>query len=308
MTDNKLLIKKTKQNYNKFLVPTSKVESKKVTRKNNDWHRYDLDSKTSVNKIGEIVNMSQILNSRLWEIKKQGGDYRDIYKDICKLAVMSCIEIDKAKKEFTVNNTAELKDLKKKYEKLVKEKPMFFYHLPNNDLNIIKIKERHRQYETTMDYLEDIVTVRLRKIRAKYQQKLEIRDLLKDIDVEICDSDKKQASRIISDCEDLSNEIKLIWADETILPQDKYNKSAKARENFIHNLRRKKISQECVYRILYLLPSRTQRKMLSILFETHRAVVIGLLHNSKSSTNIVCKNNNKHDTKIYGKNYQNIQF
>lgn len=289
-------------------MPTSKVESKKVTRKNNYWHRFDLDSKTSVNKIGEIVNMSQILNSRLWEIKKQGGDYGDIYKDICKLAVMSCLEIDSAKREFVVSNTVELKILKKKYKNLIKEKPMFFYHLPNNDVNIVKEKEKHRQYETTMDYLEDILTLRLRKIKAPRMPKLEIKDLLKDLDVNVTDSDKKQALRILKDCEELSNKIKFTWADESLLPQDKYNKTHKLRNDFMHNLRSKKITSECVYRILYLLPSRMQRKMLSILFETHRSVVVGLLHDSKSSTNIVCKNNTIHDTKIYGKNYQNIQF
>lgn len=69
------------------------VESKKTKRYNTAWHKYDLDEKTSVNKIGEIINLSQILNSRLWELEKDGEDISDIYNDICKLAVLSGIEI-----------------------------------------------------------------------------------------------------------------------------------------------------------------------------------------------------------------------
>lgn len=310
LTDNPMLINKAKQNYNKFLVPTSLVESKKVERKNNSWHRYDLDEKTSVNKIGEIVNMSQILNSRLWEIKKSGGNYEDIYKDICKLAVMSCIEIDKAKKEFTVNNAHELRLLKKKYPELMKEKPMFFYHLPTNDTNIIKDSEKHRQYETTMDYLEDIVTKRIRKIRANHSTKLEIKDLLSPLDEKqaISSSDKKQATRIIKDCDNLALQTRAIWADESLQPQEKYIRCQSIKDEFIHNLKSKKVTPEVVYRILYSLPSRIQRKMLLLLFTTHRSVVIGILHNSKSNVNIICKNDDFADTQIYGKKYQNIQF
>lgn len=94
LTDHPLLIKKAEENYDKFLVPTSQVQSKKTKRYNTAWHKYDLDEKTSVNKIGEIINLSQVLNSRLWELKKKNQDTEDIYNDICKLAVLSCIEID----------------------------------------------------------------------------------------------------------------------------------------------------------------------------------------------------------------------
>ena len=78
LTDNELLIHKAKCNYDKFLVPTSLVESTKAVRLNNYWHRYDLDKKTSVNIIGEIINLSQILNSILWERKKNGVCYDDV--------------------------------------------------------------------------------------------------------------------------------------------------------------------------------------------------------------------------------------
>ena len=217
---------------------------------------------------------------------------------------------DKAKKEFTVNNAHELKLLKKKYLELMKEKPMFFYHLPSNDVNIVKDSDKHRQYETTMDYLEDIVTKRIRKIRANHSTKLEIKDLLSPLDEKqaINPSDKKQATRIIKDCDNLALQTRAIWADESLQPQEKYIRCQSIKDEFIHNLKSKKVTPEVVYRILYSLPSRIQRKMLLLLFTTHRSVVIGILHNSKSNINIICKNEDFADTQIYGKKYQNIQF
>ncbi|MFQ9617451.1 MAG: hypothetical protein ACLRY8_18840, partial [Clostridium butyricum] len=67
LTDNPLMIKKLKLHYDKFLVPTSNVKAKKVKRLNNAEQKSDLDIKTSINKIGEIINLSQFLNTLLWD-------------------------------------------------------------------------------------------------------------------------------------------------------------------------------------------------------------------------------------------------
>ena len=57
----------------------------------------DLDVKTSVNKIGEIINESQRLNSILWERLNKGAnieDIKELYCDVCKLSALSGIEIE----------------------------------------------------------------------------------------------------------------------------------------------------------------------------------------------------------------------
>ena len=59
LTDNPILIGAAQKNYDKFLVPTSLVDAKKVVRHYTNEEQADLDIKTSVNKIGEIVNLSQ---------------------------------------------------------------------------------------------------------------------------------------------------------------------------------------------------------------------------------------------------------
>lgn len=54
LTDNPILIGAAQKNYDKFLVPTSLVDAKKVVRYYTKEEQADLDIKTSVNKIGEI--------------------------------------------------------------------------------------------------------------------------------------------------------------------------------------------------------------------------------------------------------------
>ena len=69
LTNNTILITSALKNYNKFKVPTCFVEAKKTKRYYTNQDKSDLDIKTSVNKIGEIVNLSQYLNSVMWVTK-----------------------------------------------------------------------------------------------------------------------------------------------------------------------------------------------------------------------------------------------
>lgn len=97
LTNNPLLISSAKKNYDKFLVPTNLVESTKSIRYYTPEQQADLDIKTSVNKIGEIVNLSQELQTLMWHRLNNGAtfeDIRELYYDICQLDVMSGLEID----------------------------------------------------------------------------------------------------------------------------------------------------------------------------------------------------------------------
>ena len=64
-----------------------------------------MDVKTAVNKIGEIINLSQEINTLIWDMLNSGTAFDEIlplYCDVAQLDVMSGIEIDRAKKEFVV--------------------------------------------------------------------------------------------------------------------------------------------------------------------------------------------------------------
>ena len=136
LTDNEILVTAAKRNYDNFPVPTKLIESAKRKRKYTNREKADLDIKTSVNKIGEIINLSQELNSILWDRINKGASIEDVmelYCDISQLDVMSNLEIDSAKRENPANNTRELQLLKKKYDVRDKKnrhiRPLFFKYI-----------------------------------------------------------------------------------------------------------------------------------------------------------------------------------
>lgn len=97
LTNNKLLIDAAEKNYNNFAIPTSRVSASKRKRYYNNADKCDLDIRTSVNKIGEIVNLSQELNTLFWDKINSGETFEDnkeLYDDIVKLAILSNVEIN----------------------------------------------------------------------------------------------------------------------------------------------------------------------------------------------------------------------
>lgn len=84
----------------------------------------------------KCINLSQELNSILWDRINHGvsiDDVMELYCDISQLDVMSNLEIDAAKRENPANNTRELQWLKKKYdvrdEKNRHIRPLFFKYI-----------------------------------------------------------------------------------------------------------------------------------------------------------------------------------
>ncbi len=184
LTDNEKLIQTATKNYGLYLVPTNCVRAQKTKRYYNSKDKADLDVKTSVNKIGEIVNLSQQLNSLYWEWLKGGRkveDCNELYQDICKLDVLSGVEIDKAKKEFAVDSGKEIDFLKHKYhleEDGKTLKPMFFKMITTENGYEIPPDTMYRYFETPMDYLQKIIS------SANYRQaRLTNKDLIPFMDI-----------------------------------------------------------------------------------------------------------------------------
>lgn len=146
-------------------MPTNFVSGTKTKRHYTAEQKADLDIKTSVNKIGEIVNLSQELNTLMWDMISHGANFDEvshIYYDSSKLCIMSNLEIDRAKKEFTVSNVKELKKLKKKYDRRDKKdgrmiKPGFFGFVAKSKGYYNPHKKKYQTHNTTMDYLQKVV-------------------------------------------------------------------------------------------------------------------------------------------------------
>lgn len=184
LTDNEILVKTAEKNYARYLVPTNCVSAQKTKRHYNSTDKADLDVKTSINKIGEIVNLSQQLNSLYWEWLNNGktsNECNELYQDICKLDVLSGVEIDKAKKEFTIDSAKEIDYLKRKYhleEDGKTLKPMFFKMITTENGYVLPADTMYRYFETPMDYLQKIIA------SANYRQaRLSNKDLIPFMDI-----------------------------------------------------------------------------------------------------------------------------
>lgn len=149
ITDDKLLVEIAEKHKENFKVPVCGIPS--MSKKGQTLA--ELDHDTSENKIGEIVNLSQKLNSLIWnEIHHDApiDKILDIYNDVCKLAVLSGLEIDKAKRAYdNVNVGKELSTLRKKYNRPA---PIFFKEIDEKGKD-----NEYEFYDTAMDYIYQAV-------------------------------------------------------------------------------------------------------------------------------------------------------
>lgn len=267
LSDNNLLINKARLNYEKFLVPTSNVHAKKVPRLNNAEQKCQLDIKTSKNLIGQIINCSQILNSLLWHIINSCKNYDekyvdDLYAIISQLDVMSCIEIDKAKKEFSIDNEMELEDIRKKFV-YGNKKPKFFKFLSQEKGNCVKAKN-YKEYNTSMDYLMEVINKEMKGIRSKSRtQDNKITTFgeifSKEYIIPLNGIHSKKANAVIKDSEELRNKISAIWAKENIDTTEKYNRNLEAKKDFINKIEKLHLSSADIKKIICTLDKESKK-------------------------------------------------
>lgn len=214
LTDNQILINAAKKNYDKFRVPTSFIEAKKIQWTYDARSKAQLDINTSVNLIGQIVNQSQYLNSIMWERiyseVKQGASndeairhQHELYDDICILSAASGSEIDRAKKMFDVDTSKLLTELKEKYGVYTEvngkqkfTKPLFFRNITLGNGYSINPNQHYRQFETSMDYLQKAIDkFRADKIDVKA---LPFCEIIKPMDVDWTKATQKRYNKVYS--------------------------------------------------------------------------------------------------------------
>lgn len=203
ITDDKLLVETADKYKENFKVPVCGIPS--MSKKGQTLA--ELDHDTSENKIGEIVNLSQKLNSIIWNEIHHGAPIDkilDIYNDVCKLAVLSGLEIDKAKRAYdNVNVGKELSALRKKYNRPA---PIFFKEIDE------KGKENeYAFYDTAMDYIyQEVKKFNFQKGKKKSVFYMPISWAIvdkttsdnatdyrhRDKIIEICDESKARISRL----------------------------------------------------------------------------------------------------------------
>lgn len=174
ITNDSLIVKRAFEQKDKFKVPVCSIKSDGKKKPS----LAELDYTTSENKIGHIVNLSQKLNSILWDKLNSGSDYESIqgiYEDVCKLAVLSGIEIDKAKRAYDkISVSKEIKKIANKHNVI---SPEFFKEIDFG----YGIKERkYTFYDAPMEYVyKSVKDIDYRKGKEKEIEYRAISDMLK---------------------------------------------------------------------------------------------------------------------------------
>jgi len=382
LTDMKLLIDICEINYNNFLVPTSMFEADKTLRLNNADQKAELDIKTSGSsiEIGEIINCSQILNSKLWDMVNKGepiesAKIQELYTIISQLDVMSCISIDSAKKEYPINLDMELKIIRQKYldrevvnkkfkiaNKNVKRLWQEIKDLRSDEQDVkwlinknIDIKEHKevtvrpnffkvvgegqdycfKPFETTMDYLEEIIKKGTEGIRATRRQGagkeiVTIAELLcQEKTIMRKDANRNQIKKLVEDCTKLKVESTKIWTNEKFTGEEKYTKANTARNDLISEVAKLKVEPATIKSILWNIDKEIKknranknsdekqkvntsltgiaRELVSILYKAHKKSFIALFYESKEKVDTIKRvykvEEGAETLKIYGLDY-----
>lgn len=279
ITNNKILINAAQKNYDIFKVPTRNINPPKSKRHYTSNDLADLDDKTSNNKIGEIVNLSQELNSLLWDMVAKSGQsveeqyeyIKDIYYDVCQLDVMSNIEIDKAKKEYPVDMTAELKKMRKKYENILtmsdgrKKMPYFLGFIADiKDYKNINRKD-YQKYDTSMDYLHTCIGNK-RASKAKGSSFLSLADIFKPLDYDKNKVNKKQLCKIIDLAKNTYSYNQTIAQNSCMDNEEKHIHIVNAKEDLLYEINRMKINGHTMYRLLRNLETEGNSSIKNLLF------------------------------------------
>lgn len=279
LTDNEILISVASKNYSTYKVPTNLVESKKTQRHYTHRDKADLDIRTSVNKIGEIVNLSQQLNSLYWQRIHSGifvENNEELYHDICKLDVLSGIEIDKAKKEFTIDSGKEIDILKRKY-KLEDDgktiKPMFFKMITLENGYSLSEDVSYRYFDTPMDYLQKIInSTNYRQARAHKLTLIPFMDVVRapetDVKSGYYGSQKNKIIETIRGYKEMIKRLYVNYADKDKQGKELVREEAAAYKRECINFIDKLSSHEyLMYIVLKDLEAKENKDIKALMFE-----------------------------------------
>lgn len=220
ITNNTIIVEHAKK-IQHFAVNNDLTPKKPILLKRTAKNLSVTDINCSKSKIGEVINLVQALNSVYWHSIYKGAKHEDLeelYKDICQLNSLSCIEIDKCKKTSTVNTAKELKKIKEKGYFKQGTKPKFMKYC--NEYEVIKgqtvKKPTYIKYEAGMDYLEEILTEKIVNL-----DNIEYIKLSSIIHINRKEANRGTVNKVIDLINKYFNSIYEVYKDNSISKKDK---------------------------------------------------------------------------------------
>ena len=316
ISDNEIIINAALKNYDIFKVPANRVTAKKSKRYYTNAQKSDLDYKTSENKIGEIVNLSQELNTLMWDFINKSNkplkycydDIKEIYHDICILNVLSCIEIDKAKKEFDISSSKEIKEIKEKWAKKTFDnktvKPAFLGFIAQTKGYRNPQKKKYSYHKTAMDYL-------LKEINQYRSEKTDVRELISLSECFRFDGfnlnsvNKKQVNKIIKMCETTTSSINAVWSKDYYSTEEKYILTSQYKDNLVFDIQKLKINIHTMFSLIEHTDMKKYSHISKLLFyalfnyKNNEIIEIMTKLNSSNSNSYIAEDKDG-DIELYG--------
>lgn len=311
LTDDSLLVSAAEKNYNSFKVPVNMVTAFLKKRTYSPEQQADLDVKTSINKIGEDINLSQQLNSLLWDRVNSDTpieNTHELYCDICKLSVLSGIEIDKAKREFVIDSGKEIKKLKEKYKIICDKKtvkPMFFKRITINNGYTISQNTKYKYFKTTMDYFQKAISSYIRSYNRG--QSLEFEPFFSMIRRPRMNPASinqgyyyEQKNFILQNARIAKKKISSLYCEyESSTKAERESireRAAEIKEDFIKLTERKTASEATMFLLLQDIEKSSNkdiaRFLFEILFKTPNRRFFAMIENSRETLNELTECNN----------------
>ena len=304
ITDNKLLIDKSLTN---MKAPTTLVKSVKILEEYTLTNLANLDVRTSKNYIGEIVNISQYLNSLFWNNKRNNLPVNEIYQDICALCSLSNIEIDRAKRETKVNTQKELKKIRDKYN-ITKIRPYYF--------KVFTSGYEYKKLDCPTDILLEVVEKKSRKRSKRISKKMSFTSLFKNTNINMNNIDYDKIRLIITIIYDFTKETKRIY-NSTKNKQEKYVLYIQEKERCVNLIKSMPIETDEIKYIINIYDRAEteknkneeekilisiRRKLFTILYNYNTKQFISVFKQTKEQIEILVPDKNGEIT-IYNTNY-----
>ena len=304
ITDNKLLIDKSLTN---IKTPTTLVKSVKIKEERTLTNLANLDVRTSKNYIGEIVNLSQYLNSLFWDNKRNNLPTNEIYKSICILCSLSNVEIDRAKRETNIDTRKELKKIRDKYN-ITKVRPYYF--------KVFTSGYQYKKLNCPTDILLDIVEKESKKRSKRISKKESFTNLFRNTSIDINNVNYDKIKLIIAIVYDFTIEAKRIYSSQKD-KQEKYLLYINEKEKCMNMIKNIKITTDEIKYIINIYDraqtekTKTEeekilidirRKLFTILYNYNTRQFISVFKQTKEEIEILIPDTNGEIT-IYNTNY-----
>ncbi len=278
LTDNDILVRAALKYYGMFQIPANRVFARKSERFYTNQEKADLDYRTSENKIGEIVNLSQELNTLLWDTVHKCGktltdcydEVREIYHDICILNVLSCIEIDKAKKEFDISSSREIREIKQKWARFSPDnkriKPAFLGYIAQTKGYRDADRKQYLYHDSPMDYLLR-ETNRYRSRKSKGSEFIPLSECFRFPGFNSHSVNRKQTKQIVDLCEAALSAIRAVWSKEYYTGEEKYNLAQQYRDELAANIHKMKINPHTLFTLITFTDMKKYASIHKLLFD-----------------------------------------